>query len=448
MSKFDHSDTGNADLLNYLFGDNIRHDPTTDRWLSWKDSQHRWQELTPVETTELAINTANYRLMNSTKMPDTDAIKAEALFAIRSRNLRMIENMLALAKNRRPIGGHGIVWDKEPKLLAVSNGVIDLTTGQFQSGSRTHHLSTGLNLPYIPGSGCPRWERFIQEICCGDTELSAFIQRAIGYTLTGYTREQVFFLLYGTGGNGKSVLVDTLGHLLHGFSKTIRFSAFDESSTTDAKRDLAELPGVRATFASEGAELKGLDTATIKMITGGEEITTSKKYGHPFSFRPQFKLWLSTNHLPRIDDDSYGFWRRVILIPFNAVFEGPKRENNLAERLQDELPGILVWAVEGAKLWYERGLETPDSLLLRIQQYRTSEDEIENFVKDCCKVDPNLKEKSSTLYSTYSTWKHERGERPNTNTIFGRRLSVKFPKHHEFDGWYYDGLALAQRIKV
>ena len=446
-NRFDHSDTGNAELLVSMYGKNTRYDSSTARWLQWRDT-HRWYEIDRTTQYEMAINTANYRFESAKSLNDTEDIKREVLFGIKSRDLRRLENMLTIAENLRPIGGHGIAWDSYPNLLAVDNGVIDLQTGSFKSGARTDYISTGLSIPYIPHSPCPRWERFITEICCGDTELSSFIQRAIGYTLSGYVREHVFFLLYGSGGNGKSVLVNALGHLLAGFSRTIRFTAFEENGTTDAKRDLAELPGVRATFASEGAELKGLDTAMIKQITGGEPITTSKKYGHPFTYKPQFKLWLTTNHLPRIDDDSYGFWRRVILIPFNAKFEGAARENDLEDKLIKELPGILAWAVEGAKAWFKSGLSTPDSLLLQIQSYRQAEDEIENFILDCCQLSPHLKEKASQLYSAYVTWKIAKHERPLSSTLFGRRLNSKYEKEHDRTGWWYQGLALDTRIKV
>ena len=439
-SSYDHSDTGNAELLNDLFGNDIRYDSVSQRWLQWKQG-HRWYELEPSEQVKLAIKTADYRidLAKDSSLEATRA-KAEFAFAIRSRDEYKIKAMLSLARHLPPIGNVGIQWDSKHNYLAVANGVVNLTTGNLRPGVRNDYISQGIDLPYISGTRAPVWEKFISDICCGDQQLIEYLQRAIGYTLTGFTIEQVFFLLHGGGSNGKSVLTNILGELLRGFAKTVRFSAFEESKNESSRRDLADLPGVRAVFASEGAAVRAIDTTVIKDITGATPITTRRLYSHPFTFTPRFKLWLTTNQLPKISDDSLGFWRRVIIIPFNATFEGINRDNYMQAKLESELPGILAWAVAGAVRWNSEKLNTPNELLYLTKKYQRSEDIVEQFIDACCVRDELVSARSGQLYETYKSWAHESGLEIMSTTAFGRRMGAKFQREHDNSGWYYLGI--------
>lgn len=443
-SIYDHSDTGNAELLNDLYGKDIRYDPKTDRWLQWRNG-HRWFEVTEPERYNLAIKTANHRFELAKDMP-TENAKREVGFAIRARNLANIQNTLSVARNLPPIGSHSVFWDNQPNLLVVGNGVVNLSNSTIRPGQRSDFLTQGIHMPYVPNSSAPIWERFLRDITLGNEELIGFIQRAIGYTLTGFTTAQVFFMLYGGGSNGKSVLINILNELLEGFSRTIRFSAFEETTTSDAKRDLAELPGIRVTFASESGKKSALDTSIIKQITGGEPITTSRKYGHPFTFKPQFKLWLTTNHLPKVDDDSLGFWRRLIIIPFDAIFEGSARDNQMQQKLEAELPGILAWAIRGAAIWSRDGLNTPNSLLLKVSKYREAADTYNNFIEEMCVKKEGGVVRASILYEVYKMWCEQMNCSAVSNAEFGQKMSTRFERNHDRLGWYYSGLEVAMVV--
>lgn len=442
--SYDHSDTGNAELLNDLYGEQLRYDHVTANWYQWIEGHHYWKQLLEGEIRQFAILTAKYRAMKAVHL-EGDAAKSEFSFAVNSRNLNRQNAMITIAPALSPIGIR-VAWDDTPNLLAVSNGVVNLQSGVLRQGFKTDYITRGLNHPYIPTSDCPRWERFITEITLGNMETAKFLQRAIGYTLTGSTREQVFFLLHGTGSNGKSVLLNIIGKLLEGFAKPVRFNTFEENNTSDAKRDLAELPGIRAVFASEGSSTKAIDTAIIKQVTGSEPITTSRKYGHPFTYKPQFKLWLTTNNLPKVDDDSYGFWRRIVIIPFDAKFEGDSKDEFLEDKLTAELPGILAWAIQGAHIWFEQRLGTPDHLLLKVVQYRDSQDEVEAFIQEACARKANLECQAAVLYLGYCRWCQESGRKPMSNNQFGRKLGAKFGFHHSVGGKVYEGLNI--RLEV
>lgn len=443
---YDFSDTGNASLLCDLYGANLRFDPKTERWLQWRD-QHRWYELNPSHLQKLAIEAVNHRFELAKLCTDKAEAGKQASFAIRSRNLSNLTSMLKLASNMEPIGNYSIQWDNQPNLLAVGNGVMNLATGSLRPGQRNDFITRGLSLPYLSTAKAPTWERFLQDITLHRSDLIDFLQRAFGYTLTGFTREQVFFLLYGNGANGKDTFTNIIKYIIPEFAKDIRFSAFDENNTSDARRDIAELPGMRAAFASEGGKKVALETSSIKYITGGATIATARKYGHPFEFKPQFKLWLATNVLPQVDDTSHGFWRRIVLIPFDATFDGASRDNEMESKLIAELPGILAWAIRGAHLWSKQGLGTPDWLLLKVNEYRSAEDFVASFVEECC-IEGSLETiKAGILYESFCSWCEDNGIKPITNTDFGRRMGQKYPRGRKPDGIFYVGLGLKMKVE-
>ena len=435
MRIYSHSDTGNGELFNDLFGNDIRFNPKTERWLQWQEGLY-WKPLNEVEVYNLAVKIARHRRFEIAPNLSGNASTKEMAFAVKSENVNQIDATLRAARSISPIGNPNIRWDSQLNLLACSNGVVNLSTGVLRSGQRNDFISRGISLPYIENAKAPLWDRFVSDIMCGNQENIDFLRRAIGYTITGFTTSQVFFLLYGNGSNGKSVLLDTLNVLLEGFSHTVRFGAFEENNRSDERKDLAELPGIRLVFASESGKKSALDTSVIKQITGSEPITTSRKYGHPFTFQPQFKLWLTTNNLPKVDDDSFGFWRRMIVIPFNATFEGNNRDLNMQAKLEGELPGILAWVVRGAQEWKKHGLGTPDSLLLRVQEYKESEDDLANFISEHTITKLGSKIRFADLYETYKSWLGEDGN-PVSKIEFGRRMRNKLKSYKDMQGTYF-----------
>lgn len=436
MSKYKRSDVGNAELFAEIYSHNLRFDNSSSpRWLYWKDSNHRWVEVDEPELMNMAIASTAFRFQLD---PEDDKERA---FAIQSGNLSRLYAITTLARGLSPIYAPHIQWDSNPFYLATPNGLIDLPSGKLLTGDKYQYVSRGISTPYNETASAPRWLQFIDEITVGNKEIADFLQRAVGYTLTASIKEQVFFLLHGKGGNGKGVFINTIGRLMEKFSTSIRFSSLEENPRGDAQRDLAELVGVRAAFSHEGAELKVLDTSIIKSITGGDIIRASRKYEHPFTFVPQFKLWLSTNHIPKIVDDSDGFWRRVIKIPFLAEFNSfGKRDNNLEQTLAGEMEGILVWAVEGAKMWWKDGLKVPDILLKEIILLRSMSDEFEEMVEMIFTRDKDSTVRASEAYTAYMLWAMKNNEKPMTITSFGRKMSEKFPKKRDINGAYYEGI--------
>ena len=209
--------------------------------------------------------------------------------------------------------GLDTLLDGNHMLLGCPNGIVDLTTGQCRPGRREDLVTKCIGIPYDANADCPRFLTFLDEIFDGDAELTGFIRRAFGYTLTGQTGEQVMFILHGTGANGKSVLVETLKTVMGKYANTTPFITFAEKNRSDSTNDLAALAGARMVVASESEETAGLNESRIKRLTGGDEVAARFLYNEFFGYVPTFKIWLSLNHKPRVTGTDEGIWRRLLL---------------------------------------------------------------------------------------------------------------------------------------
>jgi putative DNA primase/helicase len=235
----------------------------------------------------------------------------------------------------------------------VSVAPADLQKGELRDFNRHDRITKQGGLEYDPATRCPRWLAFLEHVMGGDTKMVAFLKRAAGYTLTGETSEQCFFLLHGSGANGKSTFLEVLRRLLGSYGRPTEFKTLVDSNRNDGVRnDLAALQGLRLVTAVETNRGRRFDEALIKQLTGGDEITARYLYGEFFDFYPTFKLWLAVNHKPEIRGVDEGIWRRVVLIPFEVTIPPADQVKDLAAKLlEDEGSAIMAWAVEGTRAW-------------------------------------------------------------------------------------------------
>jgi putative DNA primase/helicase len=295
-----------------------------------------------------------------------------------------LREMRALAEIRKVSSDD---LDRDPDLLAVANGIIDLRTGALH-GANTHELITQrLPLSYDADALCPRWEAFLRDVIVtedGQPDLAVieYLQRLVGYGITGHTSEQVFAVLHGNGANGKGVFTETLAHVFGAIARTTGFETFEAKSQSGAgdSASVARLAGARLVFASEGERSKPLSAALIKRLTGQDTIAARHLYQNTFEFTPRFLVVLSTNHRPAINDSSEGYWRRVKMIPFRRFFTESERDRGLHDALREEAEGILRWAVEGAMKWHRDGLTTPEAVERETRLYRDSQDRLAEFL--------------------------------------------------------------------
>jgi putative DNA primase/helicase len=321
-------------------------------------------------------------------------------------------------------------FDRDPWLLTVTNGVIDLKTGEILDFNREHLNTKRAAIRYDSTAKAPRWRSFLYEIFAGNQELIDYIQAAVGYSLTGDTSEQCLFLCHGAGANGKSVLLEVLLSLTGEFGMDAPMSTFaaKNGNQTGASNDLAMLRGTRLVTASETNEGMRLDEALIKKVTGQDKVTARKLYQEFFSYTPQFKLWLAMNHRPSIRGVDNGIWRRIRMIPFSVVIPPDQQDRDLKAKLLEELPGILNWAIEGCLRWQREGLKTPQIVLDATAEYRSEQDVIGAYLDECCEVGTPYQVKSMDLYADYKRWAEDGNEYVLSIHAFGRRLTDRgFP---------------------
>jgi len=324
---------------------------------------------------------------------------------------------LARSEGGIPIGLEDL--DADPWLLNVRNGTVDLRDGAIRPHRREDLLTHLCDIEFDPEASAPRWSQFLKEII-PDEEVRDFLRRAVGYSLTGDTREHVFFICHGSGANGKSVLFETLLALLGDLAIKCPSDTIARQRGTGIPNDVARLVGKRFAAAVELEEGMRLAESRVKEMVGGDTISARFMKAEWFDFRPRFKLWLASNYRPRVRGTDYGIWRRVCLIPFDVTVDKPDRD--LLGKLLRELPGILAWALDGCREWQAGGLQIPARLQLATDEYRTSEDVIGRFIADECELDEPAVTAKSDLYEAFESWCADSGEDAPGKRKFGTRL--------------------------
>lgn len=412
------TDVGNGKRLVRLFGADLRWCKPLG-WLGWNGE--KW-ERTDRGAVQAAKESAHLMRVEAESLSDSDARKAARKHALGSEKSERIRAAVLMAQSEDGIPIEHDALDRDPWLLAVSNGVLDLRTGKLRPHSRADLITRTAFTKWDPEATCPRWQQFLIETFSGDYDLIEFVEKAIGYTLTGVTREQVLFLCYGEGSNGKSTLLSTMRLLMGDHATNADFSTFllsNKSGQTGPRGDLARLAGVRLVTSTEPEGSARFSEGTVKSITGGDPITCAFKFQDEFSFVPKFKLWLGANHKPRIRGTDHAIWRRIRLIPFLNIVEGARIDKGLDVALATELPGILRRSVEACLRWQAEGLEPPEAVLGATNAYREEQDTLAEFLADRCHVGPGFTVSSSALYGSYKDWATKAGDEAMSKRQFG-----------------------------
>jgi putative DNA primase/helicase len=438
------TDTANAEWIAQLFGEKLRYDHLRGRWLIWR--KHFWQEDKDGLICRIATEAVRERYRRAADIESVEERRNVMRWAITSEQRYRLEAAVALAKNTRPIADTGENWDTNPWLFAVNNGVIDLRTGKLQPGRLKDRLTLHSATEYDPDAQCPRWLQFLDEVFSGDQELIDYVWRLVGYSSSGMTKEQVCVICHGIGANGKGKFLGAIRHVLGQYGYDAPFSVFELQNRASIPNDLAALERRRFVTSSETNEGTRLNEARIKALSGEDPITARYLHHEFFTFIPVCKIWLAVNHKPRVQDDSYGFWRRVRLIPFQRQFRGADEDKNLGEKLQAEAPGILNWIIQGYLEWQRRGLvRVPTAVTSATSEYEAESDPLSQFIEDCCVIKPNAMVKAGDLYKEYVRWAQEQGLSKTeilTSNSFGRRMGRKFEKTHGEHGKRYHGISI------
>jgi len=328
-------------------------------------------------------------------------------------------------------------------ILNVLNGTLDLRAGHLRPHQREDLITKLVQAGYDPAATCSRWEAFLDRIMAGNQNLIDFLRRAVGYSLTGSIREQVLFMMYGTGANGKSTFLELIRALLGDYAQQADFNTFLLRHYEGPRNDLARLMSARFVAATEAESGRPLAEVVVKQLTGGDTIAARFLRQEFFEYKPQFKLWLAANHKPVVRGTDNAIWRRIKLIPFTVTIPEPEQDRSLSSKLKEELSGILAWAVGGCLEWQEHGLGEPEEVRAATAAYRDDMDILAEFLSECCIVHPGAKVKASALYKAYTQWCQKCGEKEVKQRTFGMRLSERgVERQRTMHGYFYFGLGL------
>ena len=437
--RYTFDDTGNADRMKDAFGDIMRYSFFAKRWLYYDD--RRWlydYEGAVRQMTDVVVD----RMGAEAELYTDEMADQFQKHHKRSRSSNAKIAMLRETEHRVPILPD--MLDQHSDLLNLPNGVLNLRTGDLQQHNKNLYLTKLTTVEYTDKMDCPMWEKFIDTIFDGDKELQRYIQKAIGYSLTGSTREQCAFFLHGDGRNGKSTFLDTIADIMGDYAVNVQpETLMVKHNTGGPSGDIARLKGARFVTSVEPSDGMRLNEGLLKQLTGGDRVTAARKYENEFEFKTEFKLWMGMNHRPIIRGTDEGIWRRIHLIPFTVRIPDEKVDKLLRYKLRREMPGILKWAVDGCLFWQREGLEMPTCVMAAIKDYRSKMDVVGAFLDECCTIGVGS-ESASALFKAYLQWAKENNEYEMTNTKFGLELSKRFDKIKTNSTMQYAGVRLRQ----
>jgi len=277
---------------------------------------------------------------------------------------------------------------------------------------------------FNPDARCPIFENFLDDIMNSDKALVQYVQRCMGYALTGDVSAQVMFVLFGSGANGKTTLLEAIRYVLGEYAGQVPIRTLMTKHGDSTLNDIAQLQGLRFVTSSEVEAGQHLAQAQVKLLTGGGMLQGRFLYHEPFQFQPTHKLFMDCNHKPEIRGNDEATWRRIKLIPFNISIPSGERDGKLPEKLKAEADGILAWAVRGFLEWQRIGLDEPGSVSAATTSYREEMDLVKQFVEEECTLDSAGKEFVEDLYPAFIEWCRDLGEESLTKKAFGLALKA------------------------
>jgi len=490
LDRLDEGEYGDSLLFAHLFRGKVLYDLTSQEWYKWAghwwilDEEGSVKHLVSGKLASIYLqacarlniiasqgearadvfgNEEQKTMAQERAKKAREQIKQLHTRAYTLRQISRCKNVLSFAQSHEGMSISATRWDRNTWLLAVPNGVLDLHTSELREGHPQDYIRTicptkwtGLHTP------APRWERFLQEIfedreSQEREELISFLQRLLGYGITGEVIEHIFAVFFGEEGrNGKDTLQLALSYALGAISGAISKDVLLEAGRHSAGAPtphLSDLQGRRLAWASEPERGARFSVGQVKELSGGGEIPTRGLHEKKITkLQPTHLLILLTNHKPHADASDAAFWDRLRLITFNMRFvDNPsapnerKKDTTLWSKLKEEAPGILAWLIRGCLEWQEKGLSTPCQVLDSVKGYRAEEDVLNTFIEECCIALPESIIQASNLYSAYKSWGSEGNMYILDKNRFGTQMSKKFKKGRNSKGQIiYTGIGLLE----
>ena len=440
-----YDDTGNADRFIDRYGNLYKYSYIANKFyiydgMKWKiDDKGSIRKLID----EMIESIKDEKIIHGDDVTEEEAREFFQKYYKKTRGTQAKKNIMNELMHRRPATPDD--FDRDDMLINVANGYIDLTSRELYKHDINKMFSQITNTDYTEKMQPAVWLDFLNDIFAGDQEVIRYIQKALGYSLTGSTREQIMFILFGKGRNGKSIFVEVISEILGDYSNNMQAKSLMVKKNDNVNTDIARLSKARFVTSSEPNEGFRFDEGLIKQLTGGDKVTARFLYAEEFEYTPKFKIWVSTNHKPIIRGTDDGIWRRLVLIPFDVQIPEEKVDKDLKYKLLREAPAILNWMAEGAYMWMQEGLAMPEKLKEASKAYRNEMDVIEQFIEDECKRVDDAKVKANELYELYKRWANENGNYKMSNKDFGIKMKEKFKYKKTNSGMFYFGLKIPSK---
>ena len=421
-----YGDTFNGQVFAELNRGRLKYVYPAGKWIFWDEK--RWNWCSGGEALEAAKATAQEILRRAAEDFQCDPSNAEAKrklsHAQQSFNLKRLEPMLVCAAAEEDMHVTEMSeLDSNPMLLGCKNGVVDLRTGQLLWPQREMLITKQVDAAFHPDMPCPQWERFLSEIMLRDVETIDYMQKGIGYTLTGNVSEELMHFFYGKGRNGKSVLANIICRLFNDYAVVAPAEMLMQRDRGGgANNDVARLVGARLLLANETRSGQALDDLSLKTLVSTEKIAARFLHREYFEFRPTHHIWMRGNHKPLVRDESEGAWRRIRLLPFELDLSAAEVDPTLEEKLWAERDGILSWAVRGCQMWQREGLEPSPRIRAASAGYRKDCDLFGEFIDEECVLDKSARVSQRILWLSYQSWCFENGVKSGSKKSFTRRL--------------------------
>jgi putative DNA primase/helicase len=404
-----------ADLFCLAHGENLRYVHKWGQWLRWDGT--RWKE----ETTLLAYDCAREICREAANRCNKSSQKKAIASA------KTVAAVERIARADRVISAEIERFDMQRYKLNTDSGTVDLKTGVISAPRRKDYLTQKAGCTVAPpGTPHPIWSGFLKRITADNKYLIRFLQRFVGYCLSGDISEHVFIFGYGTGANGKGTFINTIKKILGDYATVADINLFLENRNEQHPTNIAKLRGARLVIAQEIQEGRSWNEQVIKNVTGGDPLTARFMRQDFFDFDPTFKLFIAANHKPRLKNVDEAIRRRMLLMPFTIQIPKKERDLKLMEKLEAEWPAILRWALDGYAEWQRIGLAPPAIITEATDKYFENEDSLGQWIEDACNIDIGNKirwEKFSELFGEWTEYAVKIGDKPGTAKAFSEALT-------------------------
>ena len=442
------TDRTNKILFLKVHGDSIRYCYSLKKFLIWNGTC--WEFDNDGVVRQLVFDFAPRMYRAGLYMDDEEMQIEYEKNALRFESVPKMNYLYHYLQSAKEINIKASDLDLDYYLFNAEKKTVNLKTGETKEPEPNDLLTKKSIFVYDKAAKCPTWDMFLMQIFNNDLDLIHFVQKALGYTLSGDISEQCMFILFGSGANGKSTLLNVIQKLFGDYAVSTITDTFMKKNS-EQTNDLARLKNARLVIASEAEENKPMSESLIKQITGGDKISARFLYGEYFDFTPTFKIFMATNHKPKISGGDNGIWRRIKLIPFTVSIPEEKRDKHLQEKLLEENAGILNWLLEGYRMWEKEGLKEPDAVREANAEYRFDMDVVQNFICECLNIDTTFKERvlNAELFDAYKKWCEKNNETALPQRKFTSKMKeknhVQFPSN---GNRWWKGISLKNEWKA